>query len=103
MDNTSTIRQQLEEALQPTYLSVINESNRHNVPPDSQTHFKVVIVSAAFDGQPLLARHRMVYRVLEQVLAGSVHALALHTYTSAEWEQHCRAAPASPNCRGGGQ
>jgi BolA protein len=42
----------------------------------------------------------MVYALLAEELAGSVHALALHTYTEAQW-QALAEAPASPACRGG--
>ncbi len=40
------------------HLEVINESSQHNVPAGSESHFKVVIVSAKFNGLPLMARHR---------------------------------------------
>ena len=63
------------------HLEVINESGNHNVAPGSESHFKVVLVAAEFEGQRLLARHRRVNGVLADELADSVHALALHTYT----------------------
>ena len=40
----------LEDAFQPSLLSVENESHRHNVPADSETHFKVVHVAERFTG-----------------------------------------------------
>lgn len=91
----------LSEALQPGYLEVINESHMHSVPPNSETHFKVVVVSEQFVGQRKVARHQVVYRLLAEQLAGPVHALALHTYTGEEWQQRAEAAPASPDCLGG--
>lgn len=84
----------------PIVMQVENESHRHNVPPDSETHFKVVLVSDQFEGKRQVARHQGVYRVLADVLAGPVHALALHTYTPAEWEARQK-APESPDCLGG--
>lgn len=99
----ATIESKLLKALEPAYLEVINESSSHNVPPNSETHFKVVVVAAAFDSERLLARHRRINRILADELAGGVHALALHTYTSAEWEARFGAVPESPACLGGGR
>lgn len=49
---------------------VLNESSGHNVPKGSETHFKVVVISDAFDGQKLIARHRMVNSILADELSG---------------------------------
>ena len=81
MTAQSTIETKLAEALSPLHLEVINESGNHNVPPGSESHFKVVLVAAEFEGQRLIARHRRVNGVLADELANSIHALALHTYT----------------------
>ena len=101
MNIQTDIETKLAEALTPDHLEVINESNQHNVPPNSETHFKVVIVAAEFDGQRKVARHQQVYSALGAQLEGPVHALALHTYTPDEWQQRQQDAPASPECRGG--
>lgn len=90
----------LREGFEITRLEIINESHDHNVPAGSETHFKVVIVSPAFEGLSLVKRHQAVYAQLQAQLAGGVHALALHTYTGAEWAAR-EAAPDSPACRGG--
>ena len=50
----------LTAAFAPTHLEVINESSNHNVKPGSESHFKVVVVSATFAGMPPLERHRAV-------------------------------------------
>ena len=97
----STIETKLTEALAPLHLEVINESGNHSVPPGSESHFKVVLVASEFDGQRLLARHRRVNTVLADELASAIHALALHTYTEAEWRERFGAAPMSPPCLGG--
>lgn len=96
------IEAKLINELQPSYLSVENESNRHNVPPGSETHFKIIIVSDKFNGERLLKRHQMVYKVLADELATKVHAIALHTYTGKEWQYLKETPPVSPPCRGGG-
>ncbi len=97
------IEEKLARAFNPRHLEVVNESANHNVPPGSETHFKVVIVAELFEGERLLARHRRVNEALAEELAGGVHALALHTYTAAEWTKRFGAAPMSPPCLGGGR
>jgi stress-induced morphogen len=49
-----TIREKLQINLNPQHCDVINESYMHNVPKNSETHFKVVVVSDKFDKQPLI-------------------------------------------------
>lgn len=97
----SLIHDKLTAALSPAYLDVANESHMHSVPPNSETHFKLVVVSAEFDGKRSVARHQWIYKILADELAGPVHALALHTYTESEWQQRNAAAPESPECMGG--
>ena len=96
------IIEKLQKALNPTHLDVTNESHMHNVPPGSESHFKVVIVSSEFDGKMLVARHRLINKALAEELDGPIHALALHTMTPDEWSEK-GAAPASPPCMGGGK
>lgn len=95
------IERRLDAAFTLAHLEVTNESDQHNVPAGSESHFKLVLVSADFDGLRLLARHRKVNAELADLLAGDVHALALHTYTEAEWVKRFGTAPMSPPCLGG--
>jgi BolA protein len=97
----SDIETKLAQNIHAKHLEVINESSNHNVPPGSESHFKVVLVSPDFDGKNLLARHRMVNAVLAEELQGKIHALALHTYTEQEWKESKGDAPMSPPCLGG--
>ncbi len=83
------------------HLSVENESHMHNVPPGSQSHFKVVLVTDDFVGKNKVKQHQSVYQVLAEELAGPIHALALHTYHIEQW-QKTQQAPESPDCLGGG-
>lgn len=103
MSMQSTIEKKLTDATSAMHLEVINESNNHNVPPGSESHFKVVLVSNEFEGQPLIARHRTINKLLADELQNGVHALALHTYTESEWRERHGEAPMSPPCRGGGK
>ena len=95
------IEKKLEAGLDPVFLEVVNESGQHNVPAGSESHFKVTVASPHFDGQRLLARHRMVNELLQEELAGPVHALALHTLTPGEWFERAGEVPNSPPCMGG--
>ena len=101
MSIQSLITDKLSNAFAPDHLQVINESHMHSVPADSETHFKVVVVSAAFMGKRSVARHQLIYGLLGEELEGPVHALALHTYTAAEWAERAALAPESPDCLGG--
>ncbi|MDH5553388.1 MAG: BolA/IbaG family iron-sulfur metabolism protein [Nitrosomonas sp.] len=95
-----TIESKLQ-ALQPEYLEVINESHNHNVPPGSESHFKVIIVTNEFQGKMLVARHRKINDILADELAQSIHALVLHTMTMEEWVKKGGKSNASPPCLGG--
>jgi BolA protein len=102
MNMQQTITDKITAALAPEHLEVINESHMHNVPEGAESHFKVVVVSDAFSGKPLLARHRRINELLADELANGIHALALHTMTMQEWFDKGN-APLSPPCMGGGK
>ena len=102
-----TITKKLNDAFSPEHLEVINESYMHNGPAGSESHFKVVIVCDDFKNKMLIARHRLVNKVLQEELDkdranGGIHALALHTMTMEEWFAKGK-APDSPECLGGGK
>lgn len=101
MSLQQAIEQKLANAFDSHHLMVENESHKHNVPPNSETHFKVTLVSPDFEGQGKVKRHQSIYRVLADEMAGGVHALALHVYSPQEWQASGRAAPESPDCMGG--
>ncbi|MDC0609929.1 BolA/IbaG family iron-sulfur metabolism protein [Vibrio sp.] len=94
------IESKLTEALNPIHMDVINESFMHNVPPGSESHFKVIVVSNEFENKRLIARHRLVNQTLANELENGVHALSMHTYTPSEW-QDSAVVPESPMCKGG--
>jgi BolA protein len=79
------IQQKIEHALNPEYLTVIDESHMHNVPAGAESHFKVTVVSEQFNGKRLVARHQWINQILAEELAGKIHALALHTLTPDEY------------------
>lgn len=101
MGMRENIIDKLKESLENDFIDVTNESHLHNTPPGSESHFKVVIVSEAFQGKMPVKRHQMIYGLLAEELREQIHALALHTYTPAEWQARSQTAPATPDCLGG--
>jgi len=95
------IRNKIVAAFEPDFIDLVNESNQHNVPPGSESHFRLTLVTDKFEGQSLVKRHRAVNTVLSEELAGAVHALALHTYTRENWVQRGNKITDSPKCMGG--
>lgn len=94
------IETKITEEIVPRHLAVVNESGMHNVPPGSETHFRVLVVSADFAGESRISRHRRILSLLAEELAGGVHALAIDAWTPEEWER-AGAPSVSPACRGG--
>ena len=82
-----TIRTRLVAALAPSALDVDDESHRHvghAGARDGRGHFRVRIVSAAFEGQSPIARHRAVYAALGDLMQTDIHALAIEARTPEE-------------------
>jgi BolA protein len=88
VSTAETIERKLTAALSPTCLKIIDESARHQghagARPEGETHFRVEIVAAAFEGRSRLDRHRMVTDLLADELAGQIHALSLRTRAPSE-------------------
>ena len=84
-----TIAAKLTKTFEPAHLAVINESGMHNVPPGSETHFKVVVVANIFHDKPLIERHRLVNEALSELLAGPVHALSISCKVSTSSRAAC--------------
>jgi BolA protein len=83
-----TMTEKLKAAFDPEELRVVDESALHaghaGHRPGGQSHFRVYIVSRAFDGKSRVERHRMINAVLAAELAGGVHALAIHAAAPGE-------------------
>lgn len=95
----------LDAAFTPRHVEVVDESYKHAVPEGAESHFRVVVVSDAFDGKRLVQRHRLVNSALARELERHVHALAIQTFTPVEWTQvvdHTDVVD-SPPCLGGGR
>ena len=97
------IESKIRASLSPEHLRVVNESHMHSVPPGSESHFKLVIVSDAFEGKPLVRRHQLVNGILAEELQERIHALSMETLTAAEWRRRGGETTDSPLCLGGGK
>lgn len=95
------IESKIRGALSPAHLEVINESHMHNVPPGSESHFKVIVVSPIFETKNRVQRHQTMNSLLADELAGPVHALSMQTHTPPEWEARGGLKLDSPACHGG--
>ncbi|KAF2141010.1 uncharacterized protein K452DRAFT_288393 [Aplosporella prunicola CBS 121167] len=90
-----SLRAKITDALKPTSLEIFNDSHKHahhramEGSTSKETHFRVNIISEAFQGKMQPARHRMVYALMREEMAreGGIHALQLKTRTPAEEER----------------
>ena len=78
--------EKLTRALSPARLEIEDESELHRGHKGASGggHFRASIVSDAFEGKGLVARHRLVYEAVAAEMKGLVHALALQTLTPGE-------------------
>ena len=87
-ETTTVIREKLTAGLSPTRLDIEDEGHLHAGHAGAKAHggghFRVTVVTAAFDGVGAVARHRRVYALLAEEMLTRVHALALTTLTPAE-------------------
>lgn len=83
----SEIVNTLNDAMDISSLKIINESHMHNVPKESETHFKAVIVSNDFNDLSTLKRHKLVYKTLDSIM-NKIHALSIHTFNKDEFKQN---------------
>lgn len=86
MTTIDEIRKRLE-VLQPLSIEVEDESALHAGHAGARSgggHYRLTIVSDAFAGHGTLARHRMIYDALGELMRGRIHALAIRALTRAE-------------------
>lgn len=88
MSVAETIREKLTLALEPDRLEVVDESHLHaghaGAREGGESHFRLYVVSGAFEGLSRVARQRLVNDVLREELARPIHALAMKTMTPEE-------------------
>lgn len=87
MNRVERIREALQQALDPELLEVKDDSHRHaghEGARDGRGHFKVHVVSAAFEGKLPLARHRAVYAAVGTMMETDIHALSIDARSPTE-------------------
>jgi len=98
----TSLRANIEKAFNPEYYELENESHMHSVPANSETHFRLVVVSEAFVGKSRIDRSRMVHDLMKPEMSRGLHALTQRAMTPEEWSLiKDTFVMASPACRGG--
>ncbi len=80
MSREAILRKRLESRFEPTFLDILDESHLHAGhagSTDGRGHFRIKILSPAFRGLAPLARHRLVYAAVADLLETDIHALAI--------------------------
>ena len=96
------LREKIAQSFSPEVLALENESHMHSVPENSETHFKLLLVSDHFAGMSRVQRQRAVNEVIRDELEGAVHAFAQRVYTVEEWHNMGETCDfVSPQCLGG--
>ncbi len=74
------IEEKLRSSLDPEHLEIIDESDKHKghmgARAGGETHFAVTIVSEKFVGMSRMARHKLIYKILEEEMK-NIHALSI--------------------------
>ncbi len=89
------MEKRLQSGLSPVLLEIVDESPQHGSAKPS--HFRILIVSSAFEGLSVLKRHQRVYEALGDIM-NVIHAFSQQTYTLSEWEARGVRA-SSPPCQ----
>ncbi|KAF2077817.1 hypothetical protein CYY_000862 [Polysphondylium violaceum] len=110
------IRQKLIKEYNPIHVEVINESHMHNVPKNSESHFKVLVVSDVFTPLSLIEQHKHINNTLADYIGtGKIHALSIVSRTPVQWDRiqkkkeleqqqqqsNSSLVDPSPSCKGG--
>ena len=90
LERRKEITRRLQEAFSPETLGVEDESHLHEGhegAKDGRGHFRVLIITDAFDGKTMIERHRMIYRVLDEMMRLDIHALAIDAWAPGELDR----------------
>ena len=81
MHTRDVLADKLTRALAPAELEIVDDSEKHRghagYREGGNTHWRLSIVSPRFSGQSTVARHRMVYQALGELMQHPIHALAI--------------------------
>lgn len=95
------IKKIITSEFEPEHLEIINESHKHSL-PNSETHFKLIIVSKFFENKSQISIHQSIYKLLSSEMGeksdNKLHALSLVTKSPKEWEKIKQNEFSSPSC-----
>jgi len=88
MDTRSRIEQKLRDVLHPVELDVIDQSAAHagHAGASGGGHFRVLVVSDAFEGMTAVQRQRRIYEILAEEMKSAIHALSMSCLSRSEYE-----------------
>jgi len=92
-DRAEIIRATLEEVLGAEHIHIVDDSALHAGHLGAQGgggHYRVVVVSARFEGLSRVAAQRLVYQALGELMTTDIHALEMRTLTPDQWSQSGR-------------
>lgn len=84
MSDTIALMRQRLDALQPESVDILDDSANHAGHAGAASgggHFHLTIVSKHFAGKPQVARHRLIYQALGDLMPAQIHALSIAAYT----------------------
>jgi BolA protein len=90
LERKKEITRRLKEAFDPETLGVEDESylhEGHEGARDGRGHFRVLIITDAFEGKTMIERHRMIYRELDEMMRLDIHALAIDAWSPGELDR----------------
>ena len=96
MSSYDNIISSLNNQLHVEHMFLDNESSMHNVPANSETHFKLVIVSDNFIEMTKVKRHQLIYQILVENMK-KIHALSIQAFTIEEYNNN-PVILSSPEC-----
>tara|TARA_B110000503_G_scaffold133358_1_gene210717 strand:+ start:380 stop:697 length:318 start_codon:yes stop_codon:yes gene_type:complete len=99
----ATANKLLELVLTPLnihHYQLANDSHKHSGSA-TDSHYNLVLVSDDFSGIGPVKRHQQVYALVGELMSNPIHALALHCYTTEQWQAKQEQMPATAPCMGG--
>ena len=90
LERKKEITRRLREAFDPETLGVEDESymhEGHDGAKDGRGHFRVLIITDAFEDKTMIERHRMIYRELDEMMRLDIHALAIDAWSPEELDR----------------
>lgn len=86
MSTIDAIKQALQ-TLEPELIDIEDDSAAHagHAGNTAGGHYNLLIVSQAFDGLPLIKRHKLVYAEVDELMQSQIHALSIRAKTPAEY------------------